>query len=278
LLTANVTAAAVFRTVEAAGPTLLFDEADTFLRDSEDLRGILNAGHKRGGQVIRCVGDDAEPRAFAVFAPAAIAAIGRLPGTIEDRSILVRMKRAIRSERPEPLDTAAEAGGAELASRCARWVADHTDRLREADPALPAGLFNRAADNWRPLFAVADVAGGPWPAGIREIAAHAAATRTDQSVRAMLLADIKTVFASRGTDRLSSDELTAYLVSLDDRPWVEWKLGRPLSKSGLARLLSPFGILSDTIRVSSDHTAKGYYFRSFEDAFSRYLSSENVTT
>src|SRR5262249_36075897 len=70
LPTANVTAAAIFRTIELAHPTLLIDEADTFLRDSDDLRGILNAGHKRDEQVIRCVGENAEPRAFSVFSPA----------------------------------------------------------------------------------------------------------------------------------------------------------------------------------------------------------------
>jgi hypothetical protein len=136
LATANVTAAALFRTIEAAGPTLLIDEADTFLAENDDLRGVLNAGHKRGGQVIRCVGDDAEPRAFSVFGPAAIAAIGRLPGTIEDRAIIVRMHRAMRAERPAALDRKEEAEVARLAQRCARFAADHAERLAEAAPAV----------------------------------------------------------------------------------------------------------------------------------------------
>jgi hypothetical protein len=85
----------MFRAVEAAKPTLLIDEADTFLAHSDELRGISNVGNKKGGQVIRCVGDDAEPRAFAAFAPAAVAAIGHLPGTIQDRSITLLMRRAL---------------------------------------------------------------------------------------------------------------------------------------------------------------------------------------
>ncbi|NIU06397.1 MAG: hypothetical protein GWO40_19315 [Gammaproteobacteria bacterium] len=88
LLAANVTAAAVFRTVEAARPVLLADEADNFLGRDEML-GILNRGHRRGGRVIRTVGDDREPRQFSTFAPAALAAIGRLPPTLQGRSIAV---------------------------------------------------------------------------------------------------------------------------------------------------------------------------------------------
>ena len=44
-MSANITAAAIFRTVEAARPTLLIDEADSFLSDKEDIRGVLNAGY-----------------------------------------------------------------------------------------------------------------------------------------------------------------------------------------------------------------------------------------
>lgn len=276
LPTANVTAAAVFRTIEAAGPTLLIDEADTFLRDSEDLRGILNAGHKRGGQVIRCVGDDAEPRAFAVFGPAAIAAIGRLPGTITDRSIEVRMKRATRAERPEPLRAAADAEGGELARRCARWVADHTDRLRDTDPALPAGLFNRAADNWRPLFAIAEAAGGEWPERLEKAAAALAPADTDAEGRGVrLLADIKAIFDKRRADRLEADKLSSAdlcetLAADATGPWADYKHGKPIGQSQLANALKPFGIIPGTVRIGKA-TPKGYERAAFSEAWSRYL-------
>jgi len=57
LYTANVTAAAVFRCVELAQPTLLIDEGDTFIAQDEELRGGLNAGFQKGGQAVRVVGD-----------------------------------------------------------------------------------------------------------------------------------------------------------------------------------------------------------------------------
>jgi len=271
LPTANVTAAAVFRTIEAAGPTMLIDEADTFLWDNDDLRGILNAGHKRGGQVIRCVGDDAEPRAFAVFAPAVIAAIGHLPGTIEDRSIEVRMKRATRAERPEPLRAAAEAEGAELAQRCARWVADNADQLRDADPALPTSMFNRAADNWRPLFAIAEAAAGGWPERLAKAAVALAPDDTDAEGRGVrLLADIKAIFDERETDKLASADLCEALAADATSPWADYKNGKPIGQAQLARLLKSFGLIPHSVRIGTA-TPKGYERKSFEEAWSRYL-------
>ena len=160
----------------------------------------------------------------------------------------------------------------------ARWAADHEVELRAADPDT-GDLQNRVADNWRPLFAIADVAEGAFPGSVRKAAAAAVATRTEQSARAQLLADIKAAFDSKGTDRLSSEQMTEHLVGLDDRPWAEWRAGKPISKSGLARQLTPFGISQpETIRVASDRTAKGYYRSAFEDAFERYLPFKNVTT
>jgi putative DNA primase/helicase len=254
----------------------LIDEADTFLSDNEDLRGILNAGHKRGGQVIRCVGDDAEPRAFGVFAPAAIAAIGNLPGTIEDRAIPVRMKRATRAERPEPLRTAAEAEGAEFARRCARWVSDHNSQLRDADPAMPANLFNRVADNWRPLFAIAEAVGSDWTSRLTKAAEALTSDDTDAEGRgARLLADVRAIFmqcAADGSDpdKISPATLCSALAADPSSPWADFRNGKALSQAQLARLLRPFGIAPHTVRIG-DETPKGYEFKSFEEAWSRYL-------
>jgi hypothetical protein len=117
LPTSNATTAAIFRTIEKAKPTLLIDEADTFLKDNEELRGVLNAGHRRGGQIIRTVGDDHEPRQFSTWAPAAIAMIGRLSDTLEDRSVSIALRRRrptekvqqFRSERAQDLKHLARA-------------------------------------------------------------------------------------------------------------------------------------------------------------------------
>jgi putative DNA primase/helicase len=119
---ANATTSPIFRTIEMARPTLLLDEGDTFLQNNEELRGILNSGHRRGGSVLRTVGDDFEPRQFATYAPCAIAMIGQLPGTLADRSITIELQRrlageAFRFDCTEHLDR--------LASKAARWATDN---------------------------------------------------------------------------------------------------------------------------------------------------------
>ncbi len=276
----NVTAAALFRTVEIARPTLLVDEADSYLTGkgaNDELRGILNAGHARGGSVLRCVGDEAEPRMFGVFAPVAIALIGRLPATIEDRSILLRMRRQARGERAERLRRSRIC--AELLSlrqRCARWVSDHRDRLAAAEPIVPAELGDRATDNWRPLLGIADLAGGQWPERARAAARTlCAGAGTDElSVGVMLLADLRDMFKHRQVDRLPTDDILRTLTTRDDRPWPEWRRGQPLTARGLAKLLGPFRVRPRSIRLRDGSTPKGYVLDDLQDAFDRYLDPD----
>jgi hypothetical protein len=96
LLTANITPAALFRVVEAAKPSLLIDEADSFAHENEELRGVINSSHCRlDAFVVRAVpaGDDYEARRFSTWAPMAIASIGKVASTIADRSIIIGMER-----------------------------------------------------------------------------------------------------------------------------------------------------------------------------------------
>jgi hypothetical protein len=276
LPTSNASVAAVFRIVEMAEPTLLIDEADTFLKENDELRGILNTGHRKGGQVTRTVGDDHEPRQFSTWAPAAIAMIGNLPATLDDRSITIRLKRRKPSERVQSFraDRVTELG--DLARKSARWAGDGSAALVASDPDT-GQLFNRAADNWRPLLAIADLAGGEWPGIARSIAHSTEAERQDQSIRTKALADIRdTITARPHSDRITSNELATALGLLESRPWAEWRNGKPITAAALARLLSPFGIAPTTIRVGAE-TFKGYVYSAFNDAFASYLPDQSVT-
>ena len=145
--------------------------------------------------VIRTTGDDHEPRMFTTWAPIAIAMIGRLPGTLEDRSLAIKMRR----KRPDEsvarfrLDQANLFHG--LAGKCARFVSDNRLSLKSTDPDIPKGLHDRAADNWRPLFAIADTAGGEWPELARRIALKLSAADEDaNSASTELLTDIQKLF------------------------------------------------------------------------------------
>ena len=271
LPTANVTAAAVFRVVEGYRPALLVDEADTFLRDNDELRGVINSGHRKGGSVLRTVGDDHEPRAFATYSPCAIALIGRLPDTLHDRSVVIDLKRRLpsetikpfRSDRTEHLDV--------LARQAARWARDHAEEVGASDPEMPTGVFNRVADNWRGLLAIADAAGGDWPERARKALKEMKAASDDESNITMLLADIEVIFAEK--DSLPSADLVEALVEIESRPWAEFgKSRKPITQNRLARLLRPLGIVPDNVRVGGK-VPKGYQRHQFKDAWERYLAA-----
>ena len=176
LPTSNITSAALFRAVERWGPTLLLDEADTFLRENEELRGVLNSGHYRlSAYVIRTVGDDHTPSTFRTWAPKAIALIDALSDTLADRSITVPLRRKRPDEQIERMRLDRMDEFKPLCRQAARWAVDNLDVLRAADPDVPAELHDRAADNWRSMIAIADQAGGHWPDTARRVARAVAA-------------------------------------------------------------------------------------------------------
>lgn len=171
---------------------------DLDFEDGPIVRGIVNSGHARDGAVIRLVGDDHEPREFSTWAPVAIASIGELPGTIADRSIIVPMRRRRPDETVERLRLDNLEIFQPLARKCPRWAKDRVQTLTNIDPNVPAYLHDRAADNWRPLLAIADIAGGDWPARAWESARLLSADEAgeDDSVRIALLS-ISRVFSMK---------------------------------------------------------------------------------
>jgi hypothetical protein len=92
-----------------------------------------------------------------------------------------------------------------------------------------------------------------------------------------LLADVKEIFAERGADRLTSEELIKHLATREGQPWVEYKMGRPITQTQLAVLLKPFGVRPQNIRRQDGSVAKGYYLVHLNESFKRYLPSETAT-
>jgi putative DNA primase/helicase len=273
LPTENVTVAVLFRLIQKHKPTLLADECDAWLRENEELRGILNAGHRRGGKVYRCEGDGNEVRGFDVYAPVVLCGLGKLPGTLFDRSIVIRLDRATKGELRALFDPDRVEKETELCRKLARFMADNAKRLEACDPKLPDGAFNRLADNWRPLFAIAEIAGGDWPQ--RVAVAFAKLTTSDdmdaQGMGTTLLADIRQVFADAGTDKLSSATMCDSLAQIEGREWAEWGRARkPISTHQLAKLLRPFKVFPQPMRVG-DKTPRGYSLSDFSKAFACYL-------
>jgi putative DNA primase/helicase len=278
LSTASTTASVIFRVIEARRPTLLIDEADTFINTEarEELVGILNAGHRASGTVTRCVGDEHEVQTFSVFSPLVLAAIGKLPTTIEDRSVVITMRRRAPGEKIGKFRRRARAALADVRRRCERWASDHLAELFEADPHVPDELHDRMADNWEPLVAIADLAGKAWGAKARAaalaLAGQVAGDEAELGVE--LLIDIKRVFTEKRTHKLPTAELLKALAGLEGRPWEECSKGKPLTARHLSRLLAPFAIQSGkTVRFNPTTTAKGYTLEDFADAFERYCGN-----
>ncbi len=289
LLVSNVTSAALFRIIESARPTLLMDEVDSFQDADEELRGILNSGHRRAAAfVLRCVGDEHEPRPFSTWAPIVYAMIGEPPDTLRDRSIFIRMHRRAPNEKVERLRWTGKAGAGLQASLVAlaegitRWVQDHTEDLRQHEPMIPDGLHDRAADNWTALLSIAEIVGGEWPERARDAAVALSGDRNveSESVRVQLLSDIRTVFVECKKDRLASKELCANLVLMEEKPWATWKHGHGITPNQLARMLRPFGISSRDIWAKMNGygvkqgCVKGYLIDDFKEAFDRYLARD----
>ena len=273
LSASNITAAALFRTIEKFEPVLLIDEADTFLSGNDELRGVLNAGHRRSSAfVIRTVGDDHDPKQFRTWGAKAVALIGKLPGTLEDRSIVIEMRRRTPGETVERFRSRTVKEVCQnLQSKAVRWASDATPLLRSMESDIPPELNDRAADNWRPLLAIADYCRGMWPTRARE-AAKALSADTDEaegSALVELLQEIYELLESK--DRIASTELAEHLSKQVDKRWADWRYGKPITPRQIAGLLAPLKIKPGTIRIGPD-SAKGYTRDAFEDAFSRYLA------
>src|SRR5262249_52396987 len=154
----------------------------------------------------------------------AFAGIGRLPDTIESRSVRVPMMRKKPSERVERLREGRLKGELEpVRKRLARWAQDHGKAIGEAEPQVPDQLGDRDADNWRPLLAIADQVGGDWPRIAREAALELSGVADEDTPTVLLLADFWDYFETKRTDRVTTKEVLAYLIGLETRPWSEWR-------------------------------------------------------
>lgn len=278
----QVSGAVLFRIIDLYEPTLFLDEMDTYFRDDEALRGIINGSQrKRSAYVPRCVGDDHTPRLFSTWCPKALVGIGGLTDTVTDRSIVVRLERRATGQAITNFRDRDRGQFDALRRKIRRWIDDNTstvvERLRFTE--FLSGLDDRAKDSWECLLTIAEVAGGEWP----ERAASACATlNTDrqgaESSRELILSDIQEIFAEAGWPKaITTDHILAGLLAREDRPWPEWSKGCPLTARGLANLLRPFKITPGTVRIDG-LTLKGYKTESFEKAFGLYLGGDISVT
>jgi hypothetical protein len=275
----NTTPAYLFRKVsdEAGPPTILYDEIDTVFgpkaKDNEDVRGMLNAGHRRGAVAGRCVtkGRTVVTEELPAYCAVALAGLNDLPDTIRTRSVIVRMRRRAPGERVEPWRHRINGPEADpIAKDLARWAETSTDLL--AWPDMPVGIDDRDADVWEPLLAIADLAGGDWPPRARRAAVAlvaAAAVDDKQSLGIQLLADLRTVFGD--AEVMATEAILGELRKLEESPWGDLR-GKELDARGLASRLRKYEVKPKTVRLADGRTPKGYRREDLADLWSRYLS------
>lgn len=216
------------------------------------------------------------------FAMAALAGIGNLPDTIEDRAVIISLRRRRRDERVEPFRVRDIHGLQPFRDELAKWVEANLDMLKQARPVM-ALLEDRAADVWEPLYAIADLAGGLWPERARE-AAKAMTTGTEEDEAELLLLHIYQTFQEDGSGKITSEDLIEALFDRQDGPWAAmwgrdvsrsqdahglWRNDTRVVGSKLAGMLKPFGIAPTKIKTATGRALQGYREEDFTDTWTR---------
>ncbi|MCU1414051.1 MAG: hypothetical protein JWN80_1391 [Microbacteriaceae bacterium] len=285
VVTVNSTPSYVFRKIsDVAGlPTLLFDEVDAVFGarpsdSSEDLRGLLNSGYRRGATAGRAVvrGKEVMTEELPSFCAVAMAGLNQLPDTIMTRSIVIRMQRRRPSEIVLPYRRRVYQPEAERLNAALRnWAVTAVTEVTDSWPVLPKGIEDRDADVWEPLISVADAAGGSWPSRARDAAVYLVneAKSKPATLGIRLLTDIQTAM---GTDtRITTHELVDRLCEMETAPWASIK-GERIDSRFLARNLSKYGIDTNNTFKLNGIAVKGYTRQHFNEAWERYVPAPST--
>jgi hypothetical protein len=144
---------------------------------------------------------------------------------------------------------------------------------------MPVELHNRTREIWRPLWVIADLAGGEWPARSRSaaVALHTAQSH-ELDHRVLLLADIRGIFEAAKADRMHTKDLLQDLVEIEEHPWRGWWMdsyaGTPKTDAAyrVAKILKEYGIEPETNAFAVGSVrARGYAKAAFESAWKQYL-------
>jgi hypothetical protein len=272
LMVSSATGAVISRLASKGAPTLMLDEADTFIKNAEPVvLGIINSGHcKATAKVLKCDGDNYDPKEFSTWMPVVMASIGVLADTIMDRSIVINLRRKNAREKVRRIPSDLAEQCAPICAQLAIW-AETMPSVVAKNIVEPSDLGNdRARDNWLPLFSVARQLSFLWEKRCNN--AYVAMTRpAPMDLSTQLLSDIRDHFKERQCDRIPSSELVRSLCGDTEKPWSAVASGKRLTPNVMASMLSPYGIIPSNHRFG-EKVLRGYSLDQFADAFERYLS------
>ena len=259
----------LFRKLDGWSGTVVWDEADEFFRkrneDIADAVALLNEGNRRGSIIPRSVPKGSrgwEVYDFSIYAPVCLIGIGtRWPETVLDRCIVVRIaKRREGDRKPERLRQSRDAFALrELGQRlgqAVRGVAIDLETVNEIE-----WLEDRAFDNWEPLFALADAAGGNWSERARDAArvlydSRLAETVGDEEPVVRFVRDMLTVFVEQGyPEFLPTLDLCH---ALNESGWYDARFGGSLDEHRMRTILAPAGLMSVQRRAGGGKRNRGH--------------------
>ncbi|MGA7625613.1 MAG: DUF3631 domain-containing protein [Candidatus Acidiferrales bacterium] len=295
-LVANISPAALYRTIDAEKPTLLVDEAEMFSSAKSEFRSLLNTGYRRGQTVKRHDGD------YETYCPKAFALIGDVHDTLRDRSIVIEMMRGEPARRF--VYAAAQEEGAALRETINTAVTSKAEEITEALRSFEGlrWLINdRDEEIWTPLFvlcrllcpdrlpelgrAAADISAAKTAKPRKYLELGAEEERVQEGEYAVhLLRDMLRIIGDQ--KQITTQEAIAKLRDIATSPWRRFR-GDGL-KDGIegamvvAGLLSRFGVKPSTIRIAAKDvgtgsTAKGYKRRALLNALAGIDGSGSVT-
>ena len=285
LLSSNISPAAVFRVIQNHRPTLLIDEADSFVGGNDELRGIINSSHnKRAAKTIRCVGDKHDESVFSTWAPIVLAGINKAADTIMDRALVLPLQRKLATDQVEKLPATLFEDLYPLRQKLARWTLDNENLMRNRTPRLPVSGNDRAEDNWLPIFVIAEEVSDDCAERCTQAFAALEAEEADDTPT-QLLRDIQTVIREDLQEHVVptvvkeghvlSTPLLSSLVELEDRPWKAWgRTGKGFSAYHLSRHLKGFNLSPRNKKLPEGKVHRGYDLEQLEKVIDLYVSGE----
>jgi len=277
--TQSVSVAALARKIEKEHCTMILDEADQAFKGPAEytsaLQGVLNSGFEQGGTYSRCVGEGTsmESKDFSTFCPKVIAGIKRLPDTVTDRSIPLRIQRKGKEQVERFRSRKYRPEGAVIKRQAEIWAAGVRADIAFHQPQTIEELNDRAWDVCEPLMAIAEHIGQGWDVRLRAalLKTFGSESAEDNDTGIQLLRDTRDAIAE-DEDKIFSTILLSRLRASETSPWADWNGGRGLSTNTLGQKLKDFDIRPRKVRIG-EKTLQGYLRESFEDAWNRYLVS-----
>lgn len=272
-MVSKITPAAIYRLIERDQPTLIFDEADRFLRGNDELNGIINAGHARfEANVIinkRLPDGNHEAVTFPVWCAKAIAGIGKQDDTLTSRSIVISLRRKLLSETVKPVRYNLYQEYEFVRESLVAWAARFEPiSEQEMEPFLKA-TTDRGTDNWLALGIITKRINPEWVERVQAALDTIEVRQSNglQSAGVQLLSDVRDVVSESSRPEWSSTDLYNAVVYNEETDWSVFNHGRPITKKKFTQMLSDFGI-----KPTKRSKANVFYVADLEDAFLRYLT------